>query len=125
MNRVRKLANRKPGEKPVNAIPFVRLIPLNEIIADVLGLGVGTKGVEGYYKALIRTFGNEFKILLEIKKEEIAVASLPEIAEGVERVRQGKVIIRPGYDGEFGKISIFGKDEERPKTTGGQETLFN
>jgi len=124
MNRVHQLADRKLGEKPANAIPFQRLIPLNEIIADVLGVGVGTKGVEGYYKTLIRTFGSEFKILLEIKKEEIAAASLPEIAEGVERVRQGRVSVSPGYDGEFGKISIFGKEEERPKTVGGQETLF-
>jgi uncharacterized protein (TIGR00375 family) len=124
MNRVRQLADRKPGEKPANAIPFQRLIPLNEIIADVLGLGVGTKGVEVHYKSLIRTFGNEFKILLEIKKEEIAAASLPEIAEGIDRVRQEKISISPGYDGEFGKINVFKDNEERPKTIGGQETLF-
>jgi len=123
MNRVRKLADRKPGEKPKKVIPFQRLIPLNEIIADVLGLGVGTKGVEEHYRNLIRAFGSEFKVLLNVKKEEIASVSLPEIAEGVERVRQGKVIIKPGYDGEFGKISIFGK-EKRLKTIGGQEVLF-
>ena len=124
MNRVRKLADRKPGEKPEKVIPFQRLIPLAEIIADVLGLGVGTKGVEEHYRNLIRAFGSEFKILLNVKKEEIASVSLPDIAEGVERVRQGKVIIRPGYDGEFGKISIFGKGKERSKTIGGQEVLF-
>lgn len=123
MNRVMQLADRKIGEKPKKFIPFQRLIPLNEIIADVLGVGVGTKRVEGYYKILIRTFGNEFKILLDTKKQEIAGASLPEIGEAVERVRQGKVSVSPGYDGEFGKISIFGK-EERPKATGGQKTLF-
>lgn len=124
MNRVRQLADRKPGEKPANAVPFQRLIPLNEIIADVLGLGVGTKGVEVHYKSLIRAFGNEFKILLEVKKEEIAAASLPEIAEGIDRVRQEKISVSPGYDGEFGKINVFKDNEERPKTIGGQETLF-
>lgn len=121
MNRVRKLADRKLGKK---RIPFQRLIPLAEIIADVLGLGVGTKGVEEYYRNLIKAFGSEFKILLNVKKEEIASVSLPEIAEGVERVRQRKVIIKPGYDGEFGKISVFGDDKKRPKTIGGQEVLF-
>lgn len=113
-----------PTEVGKKRIPFQRLIPLNEIIADVLGVGVATKGVEEYYKSLIRAFGNEFKILLDIKKQEIAAASLPEIAEGIERVRQGKVSIEPGYDGEFGKISIFGDGQERPKATGGQEILF-
>ena len=124
MNRVCQLADRKSGEKPANAVPFQRLIPLEEIIADVLGVGVGTKGAQEHYKNLIRVFGNEFKILLEVKQQEIAAASLPEIAEGIERVRQGKISVQPGYDGEFGKISIFGKQEERPKTRGGQETLF-
>lgn len=124
MNRVRQLSDRKPGERPEKIIPFQRLIPLNEIIADVLGLGVGTKGVDNYYRTLVRTFGNEFKVLLDVKKQEIAAASLPEIAEGIERVRQGKILVAPGYDGEFGKISIFGDGEERPRVVGGQETLF-
>jgi len=124
MNRVHQLADRKLGEKPESAIPFVRLIPLAEIIADVIGVGIATKAVDGYYKNLIRVFGSEFKILLEARKGEIANASLPEIAEGIERVRQGKISVQPGYDGEYGKISIFSESEERPKTIGGQETLF-
>jgi len=138
MNRVRQLADRAPTPEGVGVltpdaksrgvggkrIPFQRLIPLNEIIADVLGVGVDTKGVSEYYRGLIRTFNNEFRVLLDIKKEEIAAASLPEIGEGIERVRQGKVSVQPGYDGEFGKISIFGDGEERPKTRAGQETLF-
>jgi len=124
MNRVCRLADRKAGEKPKNFVPFVRLIPLAEIIADVLGVGTGTKSVDKHYKNLINVFGNEFKILLEIKKEEITAASLLEIGEGVERVRQGKVSISPGYDGEFGKINIFGENE-KPKITEAQKTLWN
>ncbi|OGZ34685.1 MAG: hypothetical protein A2V60_00330, partial [Candidatus Portnoybacteria bacterium RIFCSPHIGHO2_01_FULL_39_19] len=124
MNRVRQLADRQIGEKPINAIPFQRLIPLEEIIADVIGIGVGTKGVNEHYKNLIKVFGNEFKILLEVRKEQIASVSLPEIAEGIDKVRQGKISVSPGYDGEYGKISIFGDNEERPKTIGSQETLF-
>ena len=89
-----------------------------------MGVGTGTKSVDKYYKKLINVFGNEFKILLEIKKEEITVASLLEIGEGVERVRQGKVSISPGYDGEFGKINIFGENE-KPKITEAQKTLWN
>ncbi len=124
MNRVMQLADRKLGEKPEKFIPFQRLIPLAEIIGDVLNVGVGTKTVDGHYKSLISALGNEFKILLEAKKQEIAAVSLPEIAEGVDRARQGKVSISPGYDGEFGKINVFGEDEEKPKTIGGQDTLF-
>lgn len=127
MNRVCGLADRKTNdltEIRKKRVPFVRLIPLVEIIADVLGVGTATKSVDKHYKNLINTFGNEFKILLEIKKEEIAAASLLEIGEGVERVRQGKISISPGYDGEFGKINIFGENE-KPKTTEEQKTLWN
>ncbi len=124
MNRVCQLADRKAGEKPEKFIPFERMIPLEEIIADVLNMGAGTKAVTGHYRNLIRGIGNEFKVLLYASKPEIIALSSPEIAEGIERVRQGKVVIRPGYDGEFGKISIFSENEERPKTKGGQDTLF-
>jgi PHP family Zn ribbon phosphoesterase len=61
-------------------------------------------------------------VLLEAKQEDIMAASLPEIAEGVIRVRKGKVNVKPGFDGEFGKISIFGKEEK--KSISGQKTLF-
>lgn len=124
LNRVHQLADRKTGEKPEKIIPFQRIIPLSEIIGSVLGVGTNTKTVDNYYKDLIKALGSEFKILLEVDKKRIAAASLPEIAEGIERVRQGNISIQPGYDGEFGKISIFGNDKERPKSIAGQETLF-
>jgi len=123
MNRVLKLADRKIGYRPATAIPFVRLIPLEEIIANVLHYGVSAKAVQKHYENLIKTFKSELKILLEIKKEDIAKASSPEIAEGINKVRQGKVNVSPGYDGEFGKINIFGENE-KPKITGAQETLW-
>lgn len=122
MNRVAQLADRPAGAKPANPIPYKSLIPLGEIIADVLKVGTGTKQVAGHYKELIKRIGSEFKVLLEAKQEDIMAASLPEIAEGVIRVREGKVSVKPGFDGEFGKISIFGKEEK--KGISGQKTLF-
>src|SRR4030043_37415 len=50
LNRVEELADRPIGTKPEKAIPFKSLIPLGEIIADVLGLGTGTKAVAREYK---------------------------------------------------------------------------
>ena len=123
MNRVAKLADRPVGAKPAKTIPYKSLIPLEEIIADVLRVGTGTKRVAEHYRELIKRIGSEFKVLLEAKQEEIIAASLPEIAEGVIRVRKGKVNIRPGFDGEFGKISIFSK-EEKKENASGQKALF-
>ncbi len=112
LHRVNDLADRKEGENPVQVIPFRKTIPLEEIIAEAKGMGVASKAVREEYKNLIKRLGSEFKILLEISPEQIERASSAEIAEGVNRVRRGKVSIEPGYDGEYGRIKIF-KDEER------------
>ncbi|MFH2014001.1 MAG: hypothetical protein ABIJ17_03475 [Patescibacteria group bacterium] len=123
MNRVFALADRKLGEKHKNTIPFRHIIPLDEIIGNALDVGPNTKTVETHYKALIKAFKTEFNILLNVSKEKIASVSLPEIADGIDRVRKGKVSIQPGYDGEFGKINVFKENEKRIKN-GGQDTLF-
>ncbi len=121
-HRIDDLSDREKGEKPNKTIPFKHLIPLEEIIADAKNIGVSSKAVREEYKNLIKHFGSEFKILLEIDIEQIKGVSSAEIAEGVKRVRQDKVHIEPGYDGEFGKIEIF-KDKERDNFSK-QSSLF-
>jgi len=122
LNRVDSLADRPEGFKPENAIPFKSLVPLEEIIADVVGQGVGTIEVEKEYKNLIEKFGNEFSVLIDVPRQELEAVTLPEIAEGIIRVREKKVFIEPGYDGVYGKIRIFSKGEQ--KTLSRQGTLF-
>ncbi len=122
LNRVDSLAGRPEGFKPENAIPFKSLVPLAEIIADALGVMVGAKQVEEEYKNLIEKFENEFKILLDVPRQDLESTTLPEIAEGIIRVREGRVNIEPGYDGVYGKLRIFSKGEQ--KTLSKQGTLF-
>ena len=122
MNRVGELADRPEGFKLEGAIPFKSLIPLREIIADVLGLTVGTKRVDGEYENLIKEIGSEFKILLDTSQKELESATLPEIAEGIIRVREGRVFVEPGYDGVFGRIRIFSQGEQKPLSR--QSTLL-
>jgi uncharacterized protein (TIGR00375 family) len=123
MNRVEKLADRPVGFKPEKIIPFKSLVPLIEIIADVLGRFSGTKQVEKEYKNLIEKFDNEFKVLLDASRSNLEIATLSEIVEGIIRAREGRVYIEPGYDGVFGKIKIFNKEEEK-KIAAGLKTLF-
>lgn len=107
LNRVEELADRPEGFKPKNAIPFKSLIPLNEVIAESIGASVSSKKVLTHYDNLIKNLGSELKILLDSTEKEISEQSLPEISEGVIRMREGKVFIEPGYDGVYGKIKIF------------------
>jgi len=122
LNRVEELADRPEGFKPANAIPFKSLVPLTEIIADALGVMPGAKQVEVEYKNLIEKFGSEFNVLIDVSRSELEATTLPEIAEGIIRVKEGRVSIEPGYDGVYGKIRIFSEGEQ--KTVSRQKTLF-
>jgi len=72
-----------------------------------------TRKVLTEYDKIINKLGSEFNILLEVSGEELKSATLPEIAEGIIRVREGKVNIEPGYDGVYGKINIFSQKEKK------------
>ncbi|KPJ56207.1 DNA helicase UvrD, partial [Parcubacteria bacterium DG_74_2] len=122
LNRVERLADKPEGFKPEGVIPFKSLVPLEEVIAESLGQNTGTKQVEAEYKNLIEKFGSEFKILLDISKTDLELATLPEITEGVIRIREGRVYVEPGFDGVFGKVRIFSKTEKRELPN--QKTLF-
>lgn len=115
MNRVDSLADRPEGFQPKGVIPFRNMVPLDEIIAEAVGVGVASQAVEREYFGLIQEFGNEFHILLEVPEESLRKQANPKIAEGILRVREGKLKIHPGYDGEYGKVEIFGEEETSRK----------
>jgi len=111
LHRIEELADRNPGEGGEGKIPFRNLIPLNEIIAEALGKSADCQPVwDGYFK-LVHEFGNELNILTDVEPAEIGRFSSDKIALGIERMRRGEVKILPGYDGEFGRINLFGQEE--------------
>lgn len=122
LSRVEELADREEGFMPENAIPYKSLIPLEEIIAEALDVGPTSKAVKKQYDNLIDKLGSEFNILLNVSESDLKAATLSEIAEAIMRVREGKVNVAPGYDGEYGKIKIFSEKEK--KTIAQQKSLF-
>jgi len=105
-HRVEELADREAGFVPAGAISARHLIPLNEIIGEALGVAPGAASVEREYMRIIQTLGNEFEVLLDRPQEDLLRYAPKAIAEGIRKVREGKVKIVPGHDGVFGKISI-------------------
>ena len=125
LNRVEQLADRPEGFIPETAIPFKRLVPLEEIIANVLNQKVGNIRVIQEYQKLIKNFENEFNVLIEAKREDLEKVTLPEIVQGIINVREGKVLAIPGYDGVYGKIEILrNQNENLDNNKPLQQTLF-
>jgi len=110
MNRVDALADRPEGFRPQTIIPYRNMVPLDEIISEGIGVGVASQAVEREYFRLIRELGTEFFILFEAEEEALRKHANPKVAEGILRVREGKLKIHPGYDGEYGKVEIFGEE---------------
>lgn len=110
MARVDDLGERDYGFTPNNAIPFRSIIPLEEIIADTLGVGVASKKVVDLYESMVAV-RPEFGLLLDATRSEIVSLSSPVLADSIMRVREGRVQLAGGYDGEFGKIQIYTKAE--------------
>jgi uncharacterized protein (TIGR00375 family) len=122
MHRVEKLADRDEGFKPKGSPSFHSIIPLPEIISEVLKVGTNSKAVDKEYQNLLQKLGNEFKILMDIPLGDIEKAGSPLIREAISRMRKGDVHIAPGFDGEYGKIKIFEAVER--KEIKGQSMLF-
>ncbi|MBQ6807560.1 MAG: UvrD-helicase domain-containing protein [Firmicutes bacterium] len=122
-HRVEELADREEGFQPENARPFESLVPLAEVIGASLAVGPGSGKVREIYRQLLRSLGPEFYILREAPLEDIQHLSGPCVAESIHRLRQGKIELSPGYDGEYGKVSILSpEDIDR---LNGQATLFS
>lgn len=122
LNRVDKLASQKEGYVPQRAIPFKKLVPLKEVIAESLGCGEGTKKVSIKYDEMISLFHDEFNILLNVSLGNLSSVS-ERIAEGISRMRSGNLSIIPGYDGEFGVVSVF-TDPTPSRPIAGQKKLI-
>lgn len=114
-HRIEKLADRPEGQKPDKAPDSKHLIPLEEIIAECLGVKTGTASVLAEYSNLVNEFGSEFNLLLNGNFKDLSEVVSPKIKEGIKRVQEGKVNVLPGYDGTYGIISIFGHKSNEKK----------
>jgi len=115
MHRVAALADRKRPSKST----YYSIIPLDEIIAEVMGRGVNTKGVKTRYFDMLRELGNEFFILMEAPLKDIESAGEEQgerLAQAIGMMRKGDVSIEPGFDGQFGTIAVFGAKKPKKKT---------
>jgi uncharacterized protein (TIGR00375 family) len=112
--RVEELADRPEGFKPKDAKSFYSLIPLSEIISQLLGKAIATKGVWAEYNKLTAAFGSELNILMDVPGEELLKVTDKKIADAIVKLRSGRVKMTPGYDGEYGH-PVFDENEVKVK----------
>jgi uncharacterized protein (TIGR00375 family) len=90
---------------------FAKLVPLNEIIAESIGSPVGSEKVKAKFDDLCLEFGSEINVLLKTSIQDLLKSAGEKIAQGIEKVRKGDILIEPGYDGEYGKVKIWNEKE--------------
>ena len=107
LHRVLALADRPEGKRPRGALPCQHIIPLCELLGELLNVGAGSKKVQMAYRKLLAACGPELDILLHTPPEQLDAHGPPRLSEAIRRLRTGQVFRRGGYDGEYGVVTVF------------------
>ncbi|HIH20954.1 TPA: DNA helicase UvrD [Candidatus Micrarchaeota archaeon] len=114
LNRIEELADRPEGFIPENAVPFKTILPLHELLSGVHGVQLASKKV--FFAAeKILALGSELHVLLEAPEEKLLGVSEKQAVDAIMLNRQGKIKVKPGFDGEYG-IPLIGTEGEKEKT---------
>ncbi|MFH1415812.1 MAG: endonuclease Q family protein [Elusimicrobiota bacterium] len=111
MNRVLQLADRKDDDESPDKRNFYSLIPLKEILSEILGTGQKSLKVSAAYDMLTAGIGSEFAVLLEVTVEELERIAGEAVTEAIRRMRNKEIYIKEGFDGQYGEIRLFDKNE--------------
>ena len=119
MHRVEELADRPDAAPPDTAGDVRSFVPLPEILAEIHGVGARSQAVGRDYRGLLGRLGPELEVLGSTPLDEIQAASSSLLAEGIARLRDGRVRRDAGFDGEYGTIRLFEEEELLSQTRGG------
>ena len=111
MDRVAQLADRADISSCYARQSIDYIISLPELLSHIHGVSETSKKIKTLYPTIIKELGTEFGILTEISISDIAQKTDGFIAEGIRRMREGEIIVSEGFDGEYGEIQVFTKEE--------------
>ena len=100
--------------------PFLRLVPLEELLAETLSVGRRTKAVANVYRKLCAEFGNELEVLVRARAGDIQPVAGEKVAQAIIKSRTGQVVAEPGYDGQYGTVRVWADPSGNPT----QASLF-
>ena len=94
MNRVAQLADRYDPLQREKRLPFYSIIPLKEIISEILEVSPGSQRVAHAYNALLQKAGSELDLLLNLSVGEVEKASNDLLSEAIRRMRNRQVYVK-------------------------------
>ena len=94
-HRVAQLSDREDFSQRPNRLPFISIIPLKEILGEMMSVGPASKRVDAEYFSLIRRFGPELYLLLDMPMEDLRQAGKEHLAEAI----QYRSLDREGWGG--------------------------
>ena len=108
-NRIEEIAAFPKGYKAKNAKPFYKILPLHELISLATGTPMDSTKSWQIYNSFIKEFSNELNILLKVTKEKLLKFDA-KIGDLILKNREGKIKVKPGYDGEYG-VAMLGEKQ--------------
>lgn len=114
LHRVEELADRPRGFYPKDYIPFIKILPLTELIAKKYNLNLFSKKVFEIEEKFIKKFGSELNTLLNTDEKELRKID-KNLVDLIIKNRKGELKIIPGYDGVYGELIIENEVRKRSK----------
>ena len=117
LHRIEALSDRDAEEIPPSRVEFESLLPLDEILSELLSVGSKSKRVSRAHRFLISEFAGELPLLREHSIADIGDIAGVALAESIRRLRKGEVKIVGGYDGRYGRVELFSEEEREQYIT--------
>ena len=77
---IKMIGNRK------KTVPYYKLVPLVDILSEILQVGPGSKKVAACYEKALMTLGSEFSILKDLHSKQLDTSGIPFLSAKRSRV---------------------------------------
>ncbi len=124
LHRINNLADRDSDYSPSNRVPYVKTVPLREIIAYVNRKAPTSVAVTKTYLEMMSKLGTEYSILVDVSADRISEGFGEDMGKAVENMRKGDITIEPGYAGVFGKIDLLNRDKQKKGLQGWKQKVL-
>jgi len=104
LHRVEELSQGGISSDQQTRRPFTKLAPLIELLAYTMGKGRTAKSVGLAYHRICDEMGGEINVLTQAGFDDLERVGGEDLAIAVTKVRDGKVEIVPGFDGQYGTV---------------------